>query len=46
MTAAPIADPAAREFLRNAEPVLARVIDAHPDFRPRGRLDELPRLDA
>ena len=26
--------------------MLARVIDAHPDFRPRGWLDELPRLDA
>jgi DNA-3-methyladenine glycosylase II len=25
---------------------LARVIDAHPDFRPRSWLDELPRLDA
>jgi DNA-3-methyladenine glycosylase II len=46
MTAARIADPAARELLRNADPVLARVIDAHPDFRPRSWLDELPRLDA
>jgi DNA-3-methyladenine glycosylase II len=46
MTAAAIADPAAREFLRKADPVLARVIDAHPDFRPRSWLDELPRLDA
>jgi DNA-3-methyladenine glycosylase II len=46
MTAAAVADPAAREFLRNADPVLARVIDAHPDFRPRSWLDELPRLDA
>jgi DNA-3-methyladenine glycosylase II len=46
MTAAALADPAAREFLRNADPVLARVIDAHPDFRPRSWLDELPRLDA
>ena len=26
--------------------MLARVIDAHPDFRPRGWLDELPPLDA
>jgi DNA-3-methyladenine glycosylase II len=40
------ADPAAREFLRNADPVLARVIDAHPDFRPRAWIDELPGLDA
>jgi len=46
MTAAALADPAAREFLRNADPVLAQVIDAHPDFRPRSWLDELPRLDA
>jgi DNA-3-methyladenine glycosylase II len=41
-----VADPAGREFLRNADPVLARVIDAHPGFRPRAWLDELPRLDA
>ena len=33
MTAAAVADPTAREFLRNADPVLARVIDAHPDYR-------------
>ena len=29
---AAIADPEAREFLRNAYPILERVIDAHPDF--------------
>jgi DNA-3-methyladenine glycosylase II len=46
MTAAAVADPTAREFLRNADPVLARVIDAHPDFRPRAWIDELPGLDA
>jgi DNA-3-methyladenine glycosylase II len=46
MTAAAVADPTGREFLRNADRVLARVIDAHPDFRPRSWLDELPRLDA
>ncbi len=46
MTAPAVADPAAREFLRSADPVLAWVIDAHPDFRPRAWLDELPRLDA
>jgi DNA-3-methyladenine glycosylase II len=40
------ADPAAREFLRKADPVLARVIDAHPDFHPRAWIDELPGLDA
>ncbi|MEA2403512.1 MAG: DNA-3-methyladenine glycosylase, partial [Thermoleophilaceae bacterium] len=31
---------------RNADPVLARVIDAHPDFHPRAWLDDLPPLDA
>jgi len=36
----------ARAFLREADPVLGRVIDAHPDFRPRAWLDELPPLDA
>ncbi len=46
MTAAAVADPEAREFLRNADPVLARVIDAHPDFRPRAWMEELPPLDA
>ena len=43
---AAIADPEAREFLRNADPVLARLVDARPDFRPRAWLDELPQLDA
>jgi DNA-3-methyladenine glycosylase II len=46
MTVAAVANPTARAFLRDADPVLARVIDAHPDFRPRGWLHELPRLDA
>jgi len=41
-----VADPVAREFLRNADPVLARVIDAHPGFRPRAWMDDLPPLDA
>jgi DNA-3-methyladenine glycosylase II len=36
----------ARAFLRKADPVLGRVIDAHPDFRPRAWLDELPPMDA
>jgi DNA-3-methyladenine glycosylase II len=45
-TAAAVADPRAREYLRNADPVLARVIDARPDFRPRAWMDELPALDA
>jgi DNA-3-methyladenine glycosylase II len=41
-----LADRTAREFLRNADPVLGRIIDARPDFRPRAWLDELPPLDA
>jgi DNA-3-methyladenine glycosylase II len=41
-----VADPAARKFLCNADPVLARVVDAHPDFHPRAWMDELPPLDA
>jgi DNA-3-methyladenine glycosylase II len=40
------ADPKAREFLRNSDPVLARLIDERPDFRPRAWMDELPPLDA
>ena len=43
---AAIADPEAREFLRKVDPVLARLIDERPDFRPRAWLDELPPLDA
>src|SRR5213593_2814189 len=43
---AALADRKAREFLRNADPVLARLIDARPDFRPRAWMDELPPLDA
>jgi DNA-3-methyladenine glycosylase II len=43
---AAVADPDAREFLRKADPVLARLIDSRPDFRPRAWLDELPPLDA
>jgi DNA-3-methyladenine glycosylase II len=42
---AAVADRKAREFLRNADPVLARLIDARPGFRPRAWLDELPPLD-
>ena len=42
---AALADPDAREFLRTADPVLAGLIDARPDFRPRAWLDELPPLD-
>jgi DNA-3-methyladenine glycosylase II len=43
---APVADRKARDFLRKADPVLARVIEAHPGFRPRAWMDDLPRLDA
>jgi DNA-3-methyladenine glycosylase II len=43
---AAIADPEARKFLRKADPVLASLIDARPDFRPRAWMDELPPLDA
>lgn len=43
---APKADPKGREFLRKADPVLARLIDAQRDFRPRAWMDELPPLDA
>lgn len=42
----PVADSEAREFLRNADPVLAQLIETRPDFRPRAWMDELPPLDA
>jgi len=41
-----LADPDAREFLHQADPVLARIIDAHPHFRPRAWTTDLPALDA
>lgn len=41
-----VADPKAREFLRRADPVLKKLIDARPDFHPRAWLNELPPLDA
>src|SRR5580700_5830864 len=41
-----VADPVAREFLRRADPILRKLIDARPDFHPRAWLDELPPLDA
>src|SRR5258705_6628362 len=41
-----LADRNARESLRRADPVIARVIDAHPDFRPRAWTQDLPALDA
>jgi DNA-3-methyladenine glycosylase II len=37
---------AARAYLRNADPVLARLIDSRPDFNPRAWMDQLPKLDA
>ena len=43
---AALADRKASEFLRKADPVLGRLIDARPDFRPRAWLDELPPLDS
>jgi DNA-3-methyladenine glycosylase II len=43
---AAVADRKAREYLRKADPVLARLIDARPAFRPRAWLDQLPPLDA
>jgi DNA-3-methyladenine glycosylase II len=43
---APVANAKARAFLRNADPVLGRIIDANPGFRPRAWMDELPPLDA
>ncbi|MEA2545715.1 MAG: hypothetical protein QOI09_988, partial [Chloroflexota bacterium] len=46
VTGAALADRKARAFLCKADPVLGRIIDARPDFRPRAWLDELPPLDA
>jgi len=46
VTGAALADRKALAFLRKADPVLGRIIDARPDFRPRAWLDELPPLDA
>ena len=43
---APVADAEAREFLGKADPVIAKLIDARPDFRPRAWMDELPPFDA
>jgi DNA-3-methyladenine glycosylase II len=43
---AAVADPEATRLLRKADPVMARLIDARPDFRPWVWKDELPPLDA
>ena len=40
-----LADPDALESLRRADPVLARIIDARPGFRPRAWTQDLPALD-
>ena len=45
-TKAALADAKGREYLRAHDPVLAPIIDARPDFRPRAWLDDLPPLDA
>jgi DNA-3-methyladenine glycosylase II len=36
----------ARAYLRDADPVLAGVIDRNPDFDPRAWLERLPAMDA
>ena len=37
--------PQARSYLRQADPVLARLIDDRPDFDPRAWMDQLPPMD-
>jgi DNA-3-methyladenine glycosylase II len=44
--AAALADPTAVAYLRKADPMMAQLIDARPDFRPRSWMQELPPLDA
>jgi DNA-3-methyladenine glycosylase II len=44
--AAALADPTAVAYLRKADPVMAQLLDARPDFRPRAWMQELPPLDA
>src|SRR5215813_9524816 len=43
---AALADARAREYLRKADPVMAKLINTRPDFRPRAWLEQLPPLDA
>src|ERR1700748_1845501 len=43
---APLANRKAREYLRKTDPVLGKLIDERPDFRPRSWTEELPRFDA
>ena len=35
----------ARSYLRDADPVLARLIDDRPDFDPRAWMSQLPPMD-
>jgi DNA-3-methyladenine glycosylase II len=35
----------ARSYLRQADPVLARLIDERPDFDPRAWMTQLPPMD-
>src|SRR5437868_13228930 len=37
---------AARRALSTADPVMARLIQEHPDFDPRAFLAQLPKMDA
>jgi len=37
--------PGARSYLRDADPVLARLIDDRPDFDPRAWISQLPPMD-
>src|SRR5438132_12164281 len=37
---------AAHSALSTADPVMARLIDDHPDFDPRAFLAQLPKMDA
>jgi DNA-3-methyladenine glycosylase II len=43
--ASSIERPTERDYLRNSDPVLARLIDARPDFDPRAWLAELPPME-
>jgi DNA-3-methyladenine glycosylase II len=37
---------AARSYLRQADPVLGKLIDEHPDFDPRRWMEQLPKMNA
>ena len=37
--------PQVRSYLRNADPVLARLIDERPDFDPQAWMAQLPAMD-